>query len=125
QKRWNKDVAWLSVISSAPGKQGAVSDADENAYLKKMDASPTAVLMDSKSEIAKAYQAKTTPQMVIIDKKGFIIYDGAIDDKPSTNEADVAKAKNYVNTALEEAVVEHKAVTTKATEPYGCPIKYE
>src|SRR5271155_1885006 len=84
QKQWTaKGVVWFTVISSAPGEQGYVTASQENAYVKKVGADPTAVLLDPQGKIGHLYSAKTTPQMVIIDPAGKVIYDGAIDDRPT------------------------------------------
>src|SRR5689334_2248461 len=124
QKEWTaKGVVWLTVISSAPGKQGFVTPAQENDYLKSQNAAPTAVLMDPAGTLGHLYDAKTTPHMFIIDPQGKLIYQGAIDDRPSTDQADIAGAKNYVNAALTEAM-SGKPVTEAATRPYGCSVKY-
>ena len=85
QKQWTaKGVVWLTVISSAPGTQGYVDAAQENAYLKKMGAQPTAAILDPKGDIGHLYGAKTTPNMFVIDPSGKLIYAGAIDDHPTT-----------------------------------------
>jgi alkyl hydroperoxide reductase subunit AhpC len=124
QKQWTaKGVVWFTVISSAPGKQGYVNASEENDYLAKMQAAPTAALLDPTGEIGHLYDAKTSPQMVVIDPKGAVIYDGAIDDRPTTDLSDVPGATNYVNLALEQAMA-GKRVETPATRPYGCSVKY-
>ncbi|HWR15272.1 MAG TPA: thioredoxin family protein [Terriglobales bacterium] len=124
QKEWTgKGVVWLTVLSSAPGQQGHVSAQEENAYLKKQNASPTAALIDEKGTVGKLYGAKTTPHMYIIDPQGKLIYAGAIDNKPTTDQSDVSSAKNYVSAALTEAM-SGKPVTTASTSPYGCSVKY-
>lgn len=124
QKEWTaKGVTWLTVLSSAPGKQGYKTAAEENAYLKEKNASPTAVLMDPKGEIGHLYGAKTTPHMFVIDPNGKVVYAGAIDDKPTTDAGDNANAKNYVSAALNEAT-SGKSVTNADTTPYGCSVKY-
>ena len=124
QKEWTaRGVIWLTVISSAPGKQGYVTAADENAYVKQVSASPTAVLLDPAGTVGLAYGAKTTPHMFIIDPKGTLIYNGAIDDKPTTDVSDIAGAKNYVSLALGE-VLAGKPVSVSTTRPYGCSVKY-
>jgi hypothetical protein len=124
QREWTgRGVVWLTVISSAPGKQGYVTAADENSYLKEMKAAPTAVLLDPTGAVGHLYDAKTTPQMIIINPQGLMIYDGAIDDKATTDTADIAISKNYVQQALEEAMA-GKAVTVASTRPYGCSVKY-
>ena len=124
QKEWTaKGVVWLTILSSAPGKQGYVTASEENGYLEKMHAAPTAALLDPTGEIGHLYDAKTSPQMVVINPQGIVIYDGAIDDKPTTDLADVPGATNYVNLALEEAMA-GKKIETPATRPYGCSVKY-
>jgi alkyl hydroperoxide reductase subunit AhpC len=124
QKQWtSQGVAWLTILSSAPGKQGYVTANEENDYLAKMQAAPTAALLDPTGEIGHLYEAKTSPQMVVINPQGVIIYSGAIDDKPTTDLQDVPNATNYVSLALEQARA-GKPVQTAATRPYGCSVKY-
>ncbi|WP_260705295.1 thioredoxin family protein [Edaphobacter flagellatus] len=125
QREWtSKGVVWLSVISSAPGEQGNVTPTEENQYLKTMKAAPTAALLDPEGTIARLYQAKTTPHMFVIDPTGKLIYQGAIDDKPTTNQADIKTAHNYLNEALDAAMA-GKPVPTTTTRPYGCSVKYK
>ena len=125
QKEWiAKGVVWLTVISSAPGTQGFVTPTQENEYLKTMKADPTAVIMDPGGSLGHLYSAKTTPHMFVIDPKGTLIYNGAIDDHPTTDESDIASSKNYVSLALTEAM-SGKPVTDPATRPYGCSVKYK
>ena len=124
QKQWTgQNVVWFTIISSAPGKQGYVTAGEENAYLAKMQAAPTAALLDPSGEIGHLYDAKTSPHMVVINQQGVVIYDGAIDDKPTTDVSDIAGAINYVNAALEQAMA-GKQVETPTTRPYGCSVKY-
>ena len=124
QKQWtSKGVVWFTILSSAPGKQGFVTASDENAYIAKTQAAPTAALLDPSGEIGHLYDAKTSPQMVVINPQGVVIYDGAIDDKPTTDLADVPGATNYVSLALEQSMA-GKPVATPATRPYGCSVKY-
>ncbi|MGO9516377.1 MAG: redoxin domain-containing protein [Candidatus Korobacteraceae bacterium] len=124
QREWTgRGVIWLTVISSAPGKQGYVTASEENAYLKQVNAAPTAVLMDPTGALGHLYDAKTTPHMFIISPQGTLIYDGAIDDRPTTDLADVNGAKNYVTAALVEAT-SGKPVSTPTSRPYGCSVKY-
>jgi peroxiredoxin len=118
-----KGVVWLTVVSSAPGKQGHVSPAEADAYVKEKGAAPTAVLLDEDGSIGRLYGAKTTPHMFVIDDQGTLVYAGAIDDKPTADKADVAGAKSYVRAAYEEAKA-GKPVTTASTPPYGCSVKY-
>lgn len=124
QREWtSRGVVWLTVISSAPGKQGYVTASEENAYLRQANAAPTAVLLDPTGTLGHLYDAKTTPHIFIINPKGALIYNGAIDDRPTTDVADVNGAKNYVSLALEEAT-SGKPVNNPISRPYGCSIKY-
>ena len=124
QKEWTaKDVVWFTVISSAPGKQGYVTDAEENEYLQQMHADPTAVLMDPEGKLGHLYDAKTTPEMYVIDPEGKLIYEGAIDDRPTTDVSDIKGADNYLNDALMEAMA-GKPVVHSYTRSYGCSVKY-
>src|SRR5215467_8763661 len=112
QKQWTgQSVVWFTIISSAPGKQGYVSASDENEYLTKMQAVPTAALLDPTGEIGHLYDAKTSPQMVVISPQGMVVYDGAIDNKPTTDLGDIALATNYVSLALEQAMAGKKVET--------------
>jgi peroxiredoxin len=119
-----RGVVWLTVNSGADGKQGHLTGDDANAYIAEKSAKQTAYLIDSKGEIGKAYEAKTTPHMFVIDKDGNLVYDGAIDDNDSANPADAATAKNYVTAAI-DALEAGKTVETSKTKPYGCGVKYE
>jgi peroxiredoxin len=124
QREWtSKGVVWFTVISSAPGQQGYMTADQENSYLQKVNASPTAVLLDPTGQLGHLCGAKSTPDMFVIDPQGVLIYDGAIDDKPTTDLNDVATAHNYVSEALEEAMA-GKPVSTPVTRPYGCSVKY-
>jgi len=124
QKQWtSKGVVWLSVISSAPGTQGYVTPAEENAYLSDKHAAPTAAILDPTGAIGHLYEAKTTPHMFVIDPTGKLVYMGAIDDKPSPDPDTLKGAHNYLNQALEEAMA-GKQVTTPVTRSYGCSVKY-
>ena len=125
QKKWtDKGVVWFTVISSGPGMQGFVTPTQEDEYLQKMHASPTAVLMDVTGTLGHLYDAKTTPQMFVISPDGTVVYEGAIDDHPTTDQKDIAGAKNYVDAALSEAMAS-KPVAEAATRPYGCSVKYK
>src|SRR6202030_3770928 len=124
QREWTaKGVVWLSVISSAPGAQGYVTPSEENTYLKTMHAAPTAALLDPTSAIARLYEAKTTPHIFVIDPTGKLIYQGALDNKPTTDQADLKGADNYLNDAL-NASMSGKPVAVQSTRPYGCSVKY-
>jgi peroxiredoxin len=125
QKEWTaRGVVWFTVISSAPGTQGYVTAGEENQYVRKIKASPTAVLLDPDGALGHLYAARTTPHMYIIDPRGTLIYNGAIDDHPTSDAADIASSRNYVSSALEAAMT-GKPVTDPATRPYGCSVKYK
>ena len=124
QKKWTEQgVVWFTVISSAPGKQGYVTAAEENAFVNEIHASPTAVLLDPTGQLGHLYDAKTTPQIVVINKDRLVVYDGAIDDRPTTDVSDIAGARNYADLALAE-VTAGKPVSVAVTRPYGCSVKY-
>jgi hypothetical protein len=124
QKEWTaKGVVWFTVISSAPGKQGYQTPSEENAYLAQVHAVPTAVLLDPEGKLGRLYSAKTTPQMIVIDPAGKVIYDGAIDSKPTPEVDDIKSADNYVSDALTAAMA-GKPVANAFTRPYGCSVKY-
>lgn len=118
----NKDVVWISIISSAPGKQGHVNGKEALMIAQNEGSAASKILLDEAGNVARLYQAKTTPHMFVINKKGILVYMGAIDSIRSTNQADIAKAKNYVANALDEVLADKK-VTTTETEAYGCSIK--
>jgi peroxiredoxin len=124
QREWTgKGVAWFTIISSAPGQQGYVTAEQENDYLKQMKASPSAALLDPQGDVGRLYSAKTTPHMFIINPEGMLVYDGAIDNKATTDQADISTAKNYVSQALEE-VMAKRPVSIPTSRPYGCSVKY-
>jgi peroxiredoxin len=124
QKEWTaKGVVWFTVISSAPGTQGFMTADAENAYMGKMNAAPTAALLDASGDLGHLYDAKTTPQIVIINRQGVMIYDGAIDDHATPDASDIPNSKNYVHEALASAMA-GKPLTMSATRPYGCSVKY-
>jgi peroxiredoxin len=116
-------TVWLSVISSAPGKQGHLSADAATALNTERKAAPAEVLLDEDGTVGTLYAAKTTPHMFVIDEEGTLRYAGAIDTIPSTDVADVTRAENYVTAAL-EAIGTDGAVVTPQTAPYGCSVKY-
>jgi len=124
QKQATKDgVVWLTIISSAPGMQGHLEPAAAKAWKAKAGAASTAVLLDPTGQVGRAYEAKTTPHMYVVDKTGKLVYMGGIDDKPSANPETLKGAKNYVVAALAD-VKAGRAVAQAATKPYGCSVKY-
>jgi peroxiredoxin len=124
QKKWTEQgIVWLSVISSPPGEQGFADAARANGLTTDRKASPSAVLLDPKQQVAKAYGALVTPHMYIIKPDGVLAYAGAIDDKPTARTADLKDAKNFVDNALSELKA-GKPVSTTSTRAYGCVVKY-
>ena len=116
-------VVWLSVISSAPGREGHVSGAEADKLTSDRDASPTAVLLDPSGEVGRLYRARVTPHMFIINENGQLAYKGAIDSIPSGDADDIASATNYVGQALGQLQA-GKPVDPSITRPYGCSVKY-
>jgi len=118
-----KGVVWLSINSSAEGKQGNYTPEEWNKIIKDRNASPTAMLLDKGGVVGKAYDAKTTPHMFIINPDGNLIYEGGIDSIKSPHMGDIPKAPNSVQAALDEAMA-GKPVSNPVTQPYGCGVKY-
>lgn len=118
-----KDVVWLSVNSTNRNHGEFKTGSQMSAWMSEQGAAQKAVLIDETSATGRAYGAKTTPQMFVIDPAGRIVYAGAIDDKRSTNPADVKAARNHVRAALDESLA-GKPVTVASTTPYGCSVKY-
>jgi peroxiredoxin len=119
-----KGVVWLSVNSSAPGKQGHFEGAELARRMAEVKAGPDAYLLDPDGKVGKAYQAKTTPTLFVINPEGTVMYAGAIDDKPSTDQEDIPAAKNFVRAALDAAMA-GKPVETASAPSYGCGVKYK
>lgn len=120
----DKGAVWLSINSSAPGKQGHFEGAELGKRIADAKAVPAAYLIDADGKVGMEYKAKTTPTMFVINPEGKVVYAGAIDDKASTDREDVATAKNYVTAAL-DAGMAGKAVQTASTQSYGCGVKYK
>ena len=123
EKYTNQGVVWLSVVSSAPGKQGYYPPEEMNAQNDKRGGQQTAILMDPTGEVGQTYGARTTPHMYVIDPTGTLIYKGGIDNKPTTDEADIKGANNYVVAAL-DAAMNGNEVQVETAPPYGCSVKY-
>lgn len=119
----DKGVVWFSVVSSAKGKQGNLPAGEHERILKEWNGSQFALLLDQEGQVGRLFGARTTPEIVVLGRDGKILYQGAVDDTPSTRPEDVKSAKNYVSQALNE-ILAGKAVTENATEPYGCGVKY-
>ncbi len=116
-------VVWLTIISSAPGKQGHVTGRQADELTRSRGAAPHAVLLDERGDIGRLYAAKTTPHMYIIDPRGILVYMGGIDDRPTADPADIPGARNHVAAALAELKA-GKPVSVPVTRPYGCSVKY-
>jgi peroxiredoxin len=119
-----KGVTWISVNSSAEGKQGYLTAEAAEMERKSRGVRSSFVALDPKGELGRLFSAKTTPHMFVIGPDATLLYAGAIDDNSSTKEESVASAKNYVAAALDEAL-SAKPVTMPETKPYGCGVKYE
>lgn len=116
-------IVWLTVISSAPGKQGYVNGPAADALTQSRRAQPTAVLLDPTGTVARSYDAKTTPHMFVIDKDGALRYMGGMDSLATTSEEDIARAEPYLKEAM-LAVAAGQPAPHPVTKPYGCSIKY-
>jgi peroxiredoxin len=124
QKKYKaQGVVWLSIISSAPGKQGHVDAKGAKADIAQYKSEASDVLLDSDGTVGRAFGAKVTPHMFIINKEGVLVYQGAIDSIRSADAADIPKSKNYVALAL-DATLAGIAITEAKTEAYGCGVKY-
>lgn len=123
EKYTDEGVVWLSIVSSAPGKQGYYPPKEMIEQKKRHNGNMTAILMDPDGEIGKTYGATVTPHMYVINPDGELVYRGGIDDKPTTDKADIEGATNYVDRSL-TAVMNGEEVSPKQAKPYGCTIKY-
>jgi peroxiredoxin len=118
-----KGVVWLSIDSSAPGEEGNYPADKLNDIASSQGAARTALLVDADGKVGHEYGAKTTPDMYIINPDGKLVYEGAIDSKPTTSVADLKVATNYVKVALDDSMA-GKSVAQTVTRPYGCTVKY-
>ncbi len=116
-------IVWLTVISSPPGEQGNVTPEKANELTQTRKASPAAVLIDPKGEVGRAYDARVTPHMFLINAEGTLVYMGGIDSIPSTRADDIEKATPYFRDAI-TAAVKGEPVKNAVTRPYGCTVKY-
>lgn len=124
QEKYTKEgVVWLSIISSAEGKQGFVSADQAKTLTKQRNAHPSHVLFDASGDVGRLYGAKTTPHMYVITPEGKLVYNGAIDSIPSAKQADLKQATNYVDLAMAD-LKSGKDPQTAQTKPYGCSVKY-
>ena len=119
-----KGVVWLTIDSNAPGTEGNLTADQAQKIMQSWKTKQTALLLDPDSKVAKLYGAKNTPNMVIIDPEGKIVYEGAIDSKATPNPADIPASTNYVKNALDESLA-GKPISNAQTKPYGCSVKYK
>jgi peroxiredoxin len=124
QEFTGKGIVWLTVDSSAPGTEGNLTAEQANAKIAEWKAHSTAFLLDPDGKAGRSYGAKNTPHMFIVNPEGKVIYEGAIDSKPTANPSDIASSTNYVKVALDESLA-GKTVTTPSSRPYGCSVKYK
>lgn len=118
-----RGVVWLSIVSSAPGRQGYTTAAEADRLTREKGAAPTAVVRDTAGVLGRTYGARNTPQYAIIDPDGDLVYTGAIDDRASTRASDIPGATNYVRAAL-DAGLAGRPIAIAQTRPYGCDVKY-
>ncbi len=123
QRDYAGRVVWLSVVSSAAGKQGFTTAEEADRLTREKGAAPTAVIRDTAGVLGRLYGARNTPQYAIVDPEGVLRYAGAIDDRRSPRAEDVAGATNYVRAAL-DAGLAGRPIAVAQTEPYGCTVKY-
>ena len=119
----DKDIVWLSIVSSAPGKQGHVSAEEAEELSESREAAAHRVLLDESGDIGRAYKAKVTPHMYLVGKDGKLLYNGAIDSNDSADSSDIADAEQYILAAF-DALDADEDIATDTTIPYGCSIKY-
>lgn len=124
QEYTGKGVIWLTIDSNAPGTEGNITADQAKKIMESWETKQTALVLDPESKIAKLYGAKNTPNMVVINPEGKIVYEGAIDSKASPNPADIPSSTNYVKNALDESLA-GKPVSNAQTKPYGCSVKYK
>jgi peroxiredoxin len=120
----DKGVVWLSISSTGKSSYEYLEPAKMLAWQKEHQAQPTALLLDEDGSAGKAYGARTTPHMYIVNPEGKLIYAGGIDSIPSSDPRDINKAVNYVRQGLNEALA-GKPLSVAVTRPYGCSVKYE
>ena len=123
KKATGEGVVWLTISSSAPEMQGYFTPATARAWAAKQHWSGTALLLDSPGRIGRAYGAKNTPHMFVIDKAGRVAYMGGIDDRPYSDPESLKGAKPYVALALADLKA-GRPVATPVSQPYGCSVKY-
>jgi len=124
QEYTSKGVVWLTIDSNAPGTEGNMTPEQAQKIMSSWKTHQTALLLDPESKVARSYGAKNTPDMIVINPEGKIVYEGAIDNKPTPNPGDIPSSTNYVKAALDESLA-GKPVSSPTTRPYGCSVKYK
>jgi peroxiredoxin len=124
QEYTSKGVVWLTIDSNAPGTEGNMTPEQAQKIMSSWKTHQTALLLDPESKVARSYGAKNTPDMIVINPEGKIVYEGAIDSKPTPNPNDIPSSTNYVKAALDESLA-GKPVSNPTTKPYGCSVKYK
>ena len=119
-----KGVVWLSIDSNAAGLEGNLTGEQAQKVMKAWNTKQTALLLDPEGKAGRAYNARNTPHMFVINPEGKIVYEGAIDSKATPNPADIPSSTNYVKAALDESM-SGKSVSNSNTRPYGCSVKYK
>ena len=119
-----KGIIWLTIDSNAPGTEGSINGEQAQKIMNSWKTHQTALLLDPDGKVGRAYGSKNTPNMVVINPDGKIIYEGAIDSKATPNPADIPVSTNYVKSALDESL-SGKPVSNPSTRPYGCSVKYK
>ncbi len=124
QEYTSKGVVWLTIDSNAPGTEGNMTPEQAQKIMSSWKTHQTALLLDPESKVARSYGAKNTPDMIVINPEGKIVYEGAIDNKATPNPNDIPSSTNYVKAALDESLA-GKPVSSPTTKPYGCSVKYK
>src|SRR5947209_9917518 len=124
QEYTGKGVVWLTIDSNAPGTEGNLTPEQAEKVINSWKTHQTALLLDPESKVARLYGAKNTPDMLVINPDGKIVYEGAIDSKATPNPADIPTSTNYVKAALDQSLA-GKPISNPTTKPYGCSVKYK
>src|SRR5260370_12207410 len=124
QEYTSKGVVWLTIDSNAPGAEGNMTPEQAQKIMSSWKTHQTALLLDPESNVARSYGAKNTPDMIVINPEGKIVYEGAIDNKPTPKPNAIPSSPNYVKAALDESLA-GKPVSNPTTKPYGCSVKYK
>lgn len=127
-QKWQRDlttegVVWLTISSSAQGKNGHLTAETAEETKQELGINSTGLILDQDGAVGRAFGARTTPHIFIINAAGNLAYAGAVDSEPSTDPSDIATATNYIINSV-RALKEGKSIEPSTTEPYGCSVKY-